>query len=74
MLFYFPFLASQKGIAHGIILAEDNSKQPARSSNPPRSGPSIESSLPARVAELAYAMDSKSIARKGLWVRIPPAA
>ena len=29
---------------------------------------------PARVAELVYAMDSKSIARKGLRVRIPPRA
>ena len=28
----------------------------------------------AGVAELAYAMDSKSIARKGLWVRVPPPA
>jgi RimJ/RimL family protein N-acetyltransferase len=26
------------------------------------------------VAELVYAMDSKSIARKGLWVRVPPRA
>jgi hypothetical protein len=24
--------------------------------------------------EMANAMDSKSIARKGLWVRLPPAA
>jgi hypothetical protein len=29
---------------------------------------------PARVAELADAMDSKSIARKGVRVRIPPRA
>ena len=29
---------------------------------------------PAAVAELVYAMDSKSIARKGMWVRLPPAA
>ncbi len=29
---------------------------------------------PAAVAELVYAMDSKSIARKGMWVRFPPAA
>jgi ribosomal protein S18 acetylase RimI-like enzyme len=29
---------------------------------------------PARVAELVYAMDSKSIARKGMRVRIPPRA
>jgi hypothetical protein len=28
----------------------------------------------ARVAELVYAMDSKSIARKGMRVRIPPRA
>jgi hypothetical protein len=27
---------------------------------------------PARVAELVYAMDSKSIVRKDLWVRVPP--
>jgi ribosomal protein S18 acetylase RimI-like enzyme len=31
-------------------------------------------SAPARVAELVYAMDSKSIARKGMRVRIPPRA
>ena len=30
--------------------------------------------LPARVAELVYAMDSKSIVRKDLWVRVPPRA
>src|ERR1044072_6354714 len=28
----------------------------------------------AGVAELAYAIDSKSIALTGLWVRVPPAA
>ena len=32
------------------------------------------SALLARVVESVYAIDSKSIARKGVWVRIPPRA
>src|SRR3954447_23793227 len=58
--------------AHGTSRAESRRLPPSR--QPRRRALAFTRRTPARVAELAYAMDSKSIAREGLWVRIPPRA